>query len=295
MILSKHRYRPGKVKTQLKAMPQQIIQILDPPTDPCKPVTPEPPLGKVPRTDKLIIGGAIRISRYDIERKCIGAVFADAVRDLSSKCDHIFIYANKLSDSEVRHFLAGADNVSGVLCDDDDQKEGWQYDNNINLEKMRMSVTEPVDWLLFPDSDEELPSNVRDITALAESGGKLALEFPIVECFLSKTTIASTLVVKILPHCLGVRWHDDLSFAKSTGFNKPSSVPDSFRLYHHEEKPVYHMRYSSLELYRRRKQIGYYEHFTRLVPVVPRNDLWTYRDYQNKSRERGLPCLTVPD
>lgn len=224
----------------------------------------------------MILGGAIRFSQWDIDAKKATPIMCQAFLRLSSQVDHLFAYGQSLTDSNMIAFVKNLPKLSGFWIDDKDWKEGWVYNGNGALGHMIDLIDTPIDWVLFPDSDDLLPSNVRQEVEKAEAAGCTCIEFPRVD-------MRGDMVMDVNgyvggPHVLGAKFDPRPAWKCSQGFNWPDNTPP-MKVYHCPY-PSRHLRYSSEMLIAARKAVGYSEDYCdKEWKLAPFRDDWTIDDY----------------
>lgn len=220
----------------------------------------------------------MRFSQWDIDAKRATGIMRQALESLSKQSDILYVYANRLTDEGMIAFVKSLPNLIKLVIDHAHFSDGWAYAGNSALDHLMNQMDHypvPIDWVLFPDSDDLLPCNVRAEVEKAASEGKTCIEFPRIETRGEK--IIDIAGSPCGPHVLGAKWKP--SWRDSVGFNIPDGTPmDNI---YHCRYPTRHLRYATPDLIEARKSVGYYEQYAdkewRTTDFHPD---WTWQDYE---------------
>ncbi len=226
----------------------------------------------------MIIGGTMRFSQWDIDAKRARELIKQTLSSLSNQVDHLWVYGNKLTDTNIQEFIRSLPNLAGFLIDGSHFGDAWSYNGNGVLDHIMKMLDKHIDWVLFPDSDDLLPYMVRQEVEKADSQGMTSIEFPRIEPRDGKIMDVTKQVGG--PHILGCSCRGNTpTWRNSVGFNTPDGTKMS-NVYHCPY-PSRHMRYATKDLIAARQEANYHEEYAKgEYRGVDFNPDWTWQDYE---------------
>ena len=226
----------------------------------------------------MLIAGAVYFSQWDVDAKKNSEVMKACITALSKQADFLFLYGNKLVDSDMIAFCRSLPNLAKLTIDDTDFREGWVFKGMKSLAHAVNQIDRPCDWVLFPDSDDTLPGCVRAAVEEADKAGCTCVEFPRVDVRWGDR-ILDTRDYPGGPHVLAAKMNPKPTWDACPGFNIPDNT--SPRMIYHCRYPSRHYRYATPALIKARKEAAYAEPYAdKDSKTTEFRPDWTWDDYE---------------